>query len=204
MTRICYVTGVPGVGKTTLCKTIISRHPAKYCHVNFGQLIASSLTTLLDQGVAERELRSDPTRFVTQEVLQAASSNLFSELAKDAYAGFEWLMLDSHAVSQDWFGFVATPDGPPYFSKLRYSAIIHLYAAPEVILARSNLENSGRQAANAEDVSRHESLLQSVTVAYSMMSGCPAYFVASNETPTSVADRVDKILSPGARQVGSA
>ena len=194
MRKVCLVTGTPGVGKTTLCSALARELPTRYQHISFGGLILKCLNED-GFGGTEADLRRRVSQLVTAQVISRATDLLVQETNADGNENL-WLLLDSHAVSQDRFGFIATPDGPSYFQRLRYSAIINLFADPTEVLKRSNPDETGRQARTADDVATHANLQNAVTVLYSAFSACPAFFVDANARAGCLTEVVDRLLCP--------
>ncbi|MCA1530596.1 AAA family ATPase [Bradyrhizobium yuanmingense] len=198
MRQLCLVNGVPGVGKTSLCYRLLQDASAAYTHISFGQLILRVLRESAPD-IDEKALRQSTTALVTQEVLDRATAILAQEVRAQA-ADDGWILLDSHAVSQDWFGYLASPDGMRYFEQLQYGAIVHLYASSEAVLRRSDTNASGRQARVPSDLETHSQLLNCVSILYSSLSKCPAYFVEASGSVAETATKVDKILRPRLQQ----
>lgn len=172
---IVLVTGVPGVGKTTLCQFLAATRPSEYAHVPFGSLILRALC--VDQ-VTETDLRKSAASLVTRRVLDEATEMLMAEVAKQSK---RIVLVDSHAVSQDRFGYVVTADGASYFSRLRYGAVVQLFASPSTVLSRSAKAVSGRQASSETDIETHFLLQSAVSVGYSVACECPLFVVCAED-----------------------
>jgi adenylate kinase len=187
---VVLVTGVPGVGKTSACGSLGQLYPADYLHVSFGSLILGALG---DSAVSERRLREDPTDYVTRDVLHRATAAL-QRVVTEA-SRYVTVLVDSHAVSQTNFGYVANPDGADYFQRIRYRAVIQLYAAPEVVLARSAQQETGRRAQVPADVTTHFALQSSVSMLYSAACDCPLYLVNAERGLPEVVETLHDLIS---------
>src|SRR2546429_7062691 len=128
---IILVTGVPGVGKTTMCMFLAAMKPQRYVHVPFGGLIHRALN---QPEITEADLRRSAAQLVTPRILSVATDMLMTEVARES----RMVLVDSHAVSQTRYGYIVTPDGPSYFLRLRYSAIVQLFASAATVLSRSD------------------------------------------------------------------
>jgi adenylate kinase len=186
---IVLVTGVPGVGKTSLCRFLVDARPHRYVHIRFGNLILRALDR---DEITETELRRSAASLVTPSILEVATEMLMAEVAKNSE---RIILVDSHAVSQNRYGYVVTPDGASYFGRLRYAAIVQLFALPSTVLARSAALASGRQASVERDVNIHFMLQCSVSVGYSAASECPLLIVEAEKGVDRVAANVESLLS---------
>lgn len=199
--KVCLMTGVPGVGKTSVCAGLTNKFPKRYRHLPFGRLIRQVLSEAGEE-ISEKALRQDVTAFVTPAVLAAATDELIRQTHSGASS--TWTLIDSHAVSQDWYGYLVTPDGSAYFSRVKYDAIVNLYADEVAVLARSHTASSGRRALTAADVALHAQLQAAVSIQYASYAQCPLYFISADTTLEDVVSSVDRILDPRGHQEGSA
>ncbi len=187
---IVLVTGVPGVGKTTLCSSMVDSWPGDYAHISFGKLILKALNPNTEL-VTEPDLRRSAASLVTRTILAEATELLMVRVAKEQQ---RIVLVDSHAVSQDKFGYIVTPDGRTYFDRLQYGAIVQLHAAPLTILSRTAPAASGRQARSEKDIELHCILQSAISVGYSAASECPLYVVEAEEPTEALAVTVHRLL----------
>jgi adenylate kinase len=182
--RVCLVTGQPGVGKTTLCQVLSETQPDRFQVLSFGQLIREEVARVRGLEVNEEALRQDVTRFVTGEVTARASEMLFDAISAGTK---EWILVDSHAASQDHYGFRSTPDGPTYFKRVRYAAVIQLYLSESQLLERIRADRRGRFGTNEVELLRLFTLQVAVSTTYASRCECPLYLVDSSVGRTEVA-----------------
>lgn len=184
---IVLVTGVPGVGKTTSCGFLARTLPDRYFHLSFGGLILRALNR---PDLNEVDLRRSAADLVTPKILSVATGMLVAQAAAESRI----VLVDSHAVSQTRHGYVVTPDGDSYFTKVRYNAIVQLFASARTVLSRSEGATSGRQARTEHDIEMHFALQSAVSVGYSAASECPLLLVDAEDTVELVAASVEECL----------
>lgn len=189
---ICLVTGVPGVGKTTVCSMLAAKYPDRYRHVSFGKLILEALQESGERAVNHSDLRRDVSRLVTPTVIERAT-RLLEERARSGDAR-AWAIVDSHAVSQDWYGYRVTADGPRYFAVIRYSAIVNLFADAATVLKRTASDRAGRRALSEKELEIHFGLQAAVSICYGSLSECPVFFVDGGGELDAVVERVHAVL----------
>lgn len=189
--RLCYLTGVPGVGKTTTARLLAELDSARFTRVSFGELILEVLRRE-SANMSEGHLRVHGRELVTSTLLQTATGLLQDRISA---ASTQWVVIDSHAVSQYGTDFVADPDGPSFFSEFLYDAIVHLRAEPAVVLARTQRDGTGRQAESVGDLAFHDQLLTAVSTLYASLSSCRAFFLNADRTPVDVGRAVISVLS---------
>lgn len=184
------ITGQPGVGKTTTCRILADTYP-EFVSLSFGAIILDEVRRE-HPSAEEAQLRHRVTALVTRDVLNRATLTL-----RQAIAGLEggWALIDSHAVSQDAYGFRSTPDGRSYFDKITYSAIINLYLSEELLLQRLEGDRQGRHGATVADLQRLFTLQAAASTLYCSLSECPLYYVNAERSPDEVASVVYGLLT---------
>jgi hypothetical protein len=142
--------------------------------------------------VTEVDLRERPSELVTGEILAEAHETL---LEKVPTVGAQWAVVDSHAVSQDWYGFRSTPDGESYFRRLRYDVIVQLYVDSATLISRINASREGRWGQTVDDLARLFALQSAVSTVYASRCECPLYFVRSDVPVDTLVRTVDHLLT---------
>src|SRR4051812_9930982 len=104
------ITGVPGSGKTTTARALQARHPEHLTVLSFGVLVHHSAVARLGIDVDYAEFRSSAARIVVQEDIARATEAIIEH--PFAKSPTHFLIVDSHAVAREWFGWQANPDAP--------------------------------------------------------------------------------------------
>jgi len=166
---IIVVTGVPGVGKTTVMNEFLKIKP-NFEVKNFAN---SMLDVAIEKGIlkGEKEELHDELRKLppeTQLELQKAAGKALSEMGKK-----KDLIIDTHAMIKTPRGYFA---GLPLWviENLKPEFIILVEVSAETI-AKRRAEDPLRvrdQDATVEGIQEHIDMCRAVAAAYSALSGC--------------------------------
>jgi len=98
------------------------------------------------------------------------------------------VVIDSHPVTKEAFGFRVTPYSLDDFALLSPTQIWVLYADPETTAARIGRDAQGRPMVTAAEAAMHTHLQASVAATYGMRLGTPVHlFDTSRLDPDEVA-----------------
>lgn len=184
-----YVSGVPGVGKTSLCRSLAARWPDRFVHVEMGRLITEASEVSVDRD----EMRAHPNRYVDSFVLGRATQALSDTLGELEKRGLTALV-EGRAVVRETFGFMLMPTSEDHFGRIAYRCIVHLCAPPTDIQARISGDPKFRWQATTTQVEVHQDLEFSVSVTHALTHKVPLYCVdASGTAETVIAGTLDVI-----------
>jgi adenylate kinase len=146
------LTGVPGVGKTTVSKKLGELiDPLEI--ISFGEVILNARAD--DQPrITHSELRRNPTSEATMRTIKNASELLVLRLHE--LRTRTNVIIDSHAVAKDRYGFRVTPDGISLLSRIGLRAIFVLHANHDEVRRRLKIDTKGR-------------------ISYGVATGCPVF-----------------------------
>lgn len=172
-----YVSGVPGVGKTSLCRSLAAQWPDRFVHVEMGRLITEASPASVDRD----ELRAHPSRYVDSIVLGRATQTLADRLREWEKRGLTALV-EGRAVVREVFGFMLMPASEDHFGQVSYRCIVHLYAPPAVIETRISGDPKFRWQETRTQVEVHQNLEFSVGVSHALVHRIPLYCVDASGT----------------------
>jgi len=167
------MTGVPGVGKSTVVKTAFKQAEEKgikieFEMVNFGDMMLKSAEK--DGLVKHRdEMRRLPIG--AQHDIQKKAAKEIRKMADQKN-----LILDTHAAIETPRGFI--PGMPEWvLRELKPDVIVVLESRPEDInkFRKKDIGNDfrRREVDNIEGIERHQSVNRSIAMAYSVFTGTP-------------------------------
>lgn len=182
------ITGVPAVGKTTLANKLAERiSPLEV--ITFRELILTIKAA--DRPITHSELRRHPTREATMSTIEKAVELLISRV--NELRARTNVLIDSHAVAKDEYGFRVSPDNISVLNRIGLRAIFVLHGDHNTIIRRLKSDASGRRLVTRAEISVHERLQDSVAISYAVASGCPVFFVNTTELDVGI-DNILKIL----------
>lgn len=190
MTAAVYISGLPGVGKTTAVKYLATTRPDEYIRLSFGD----ALRELTDPDSTDETFRGSAARSVDRDVVEMATANLAQRIRKEPA---RVVLIDSHAVTPGPEGLRTTPDTAERVAAFSYSVIVHLAAADVEERILRNSGSQGRTAMTASEVAVAETLQLSIVARYASLCDCPLYVVAATGGVAEVADRLARAITAG-------
>ncbi|WP_054841370.1 adenylate kinase [Thermococcus peptonophilus] len=176
MPFVVVITGIPGVGKSTITKLALKKTRAKFRLVNFGDLMFEEAVNMGGLVKHRDEMRKlDP---LTQKELQLKVAQRIVEIART-----EPVLLDTHAT-------IRTPPagyllGFPreVIEILNPNFIVIIEAAPpsEILGRRLRDLKRDRDVETEEQIARHQDLNRAAAVAYAMHSNALIKIIENHE-----------------------
>lgn len=190
MSVAVYVSGLPGIGKTTAVTQLVEARPDEYVRLSFGE----ALREVTDPDGTVELFRGGATRSVNRVVIEKATANLAQRIRDEPT---RVVLIDSHAVTPASEGLRATPDTAGRVAAFGYSVITHLSAAgaEERILRNGGTE--GRTAMTASEIATAEMMQLSIVACYASLCDCPLYVLSAAGEAEEVADRLARAITGG-------
>ncbi|MDV3103075.1 adenylate kinase [Thermococcus waiotapuensis] len=173
MPFVVMITGIPGVGKSTITRLALQKSRIKFRLVNFGDLMFEEAKKL---GLVEHrdEMRKlDPQ---IQKELQLKAAQRTVEIARE-----EPVLLDTHATIKTPMGYLL---GFPkeVIETIRPNFIVIIEATPSEILGRRLRDlKRDRDVETEEQIERHQDLNRAAAVAYAMHSDALIKIIENHE-----------------------
>lgn len=178
MGRVIYVTGAPATGKSSVCKSIatMTRSVEVFC---YSERLRDYVNQKTRRSVDEVEIRQLSAGLIEPADVEAVDTLLLG-VVDTAHAGETHLLIDSHPVTKEHYGFRVTPFSIAQVQRLEIDAIICLYASAEVLRERIRADAQGRPLPSDDDLKLHVELQAAVATQYAVLTGKPCYLIDSN------------------------
>lgn len=171
---IVYLTGAPAAGKSSVCAELRRRFPT---------LEVFSYSSELRRVAAQRAgatMTEDDIRRLSGQVIQpedvvALDRHLVDIATKRR--GIGPLVIDSHAVTKEKYGFRVTGFDHSTLRALSPDCIVCLYTSAAIVLSRIEQAPMGRPQVSEFEANMHTQLQGSVAIEYGIVLGRPVYFV---------------------------
>ena len=102
------------------------------------------------------------------------------------------VVIDSHAVTREDYGFRAVPYSASQLQSLKLDAVVVLRCDPEMLIARVALDPGGRRGLSPELAREIQILQESLSLQYAVVCGCPIFII--DTTRTAAYDVVDIVI----------
>ncbi|CAD5243604.1 adenylate kinase [Thermococcus camini] len=173
MPFVVMITGIPGVGKSTITKLALKKSRAKFRLVNFGDLMFDEAvrTGLVRHRDEMRKL--DPN---VQKELQMKAARRIVEMSQR-----EPVLIDTHATIRTPVGYLL---GFPreVIEVINPNFIVIIEAAPSEILGRRLRDlKRDRDVETEEQIQRHQDLNRAAAVSYAMHSNALIKIIENHE-----------------------
>lgn len=171
---VIYVTGPPATGKSTLLSALeAALQPMRT--FSYSKELADQVGRRVRQEVSEEDMRRYSAAVIRPEDVVAVDEALISLAAQ--VRNKSHLVIDSHAVTKEGFGFRVTPFSLEQVARLAPTKIFMLYCEPTLVIERIQRNSEGRPQVTRFEAELHAQLQATVALTYGMHLGIPTYFL---------------------------
>ena len=185
MPDVIYLTEAPAAGKSSLTRQLRQRITSLEIF-EFGQRLTEYINLTRRAGVTQIDLRSSSGTIVTPEDVKVVDEQLIEFV--DARRAAVPVIIDSHPVTKEKYGYRVTPYSLRDFERLSPTKIWVLYTDPEVAAERIAADDAGRPSVSVEEARFHTHLQASVATTYGMHLGIPVHFFEASGSQADLAD----------------
>ena len=173
MFEVIYLTGAPASGKSSASKALTKRVSALQIF-EYGEQLADLVATRSGEALNQQDLRQMSAQKASPEDIQRLDMILINEV--QSWRRNAHVIIDTHAVTKENYGFRITPFALKDFTKLNPTQIWVLYTSPEIAVERIGRDPQGRPTVTAAEAALHAQLQAMVATSYATQLGLPVYF----------------------------
>lgn len=191
MWKTIYLTGAPASGKSSTTRLLAERVP-KLAVWEYGSKLTEYVQSRTAAVSSQEYVRAQSAAVITPADVAAVDEQLVSFVSKRR--GQEHVVIDSHAVTKERYGFRITPFSLRRFADLAPDEIWVLSASPETTTRRIAENSGGRPMVTEEEARAHTTLQSSVAATYAMSLGIPCYiFNTDGDRETLLSTLVERL-----------
>lgn len=195
MGKVIYVTGAPATGKSTLCRALAAPSSGinAFC---YSERLRDHVRRQTGADLDESDIRRQSAQIITVRHVEEVDDLLLKEVTHARSTGAH-LLIDSHPVTKEFYGFRVTPFTVDDLRALAIDVLICLYTTPNVLTQRISENAQGRPLPTEFELSVHVQLQAAVVAQYAVLTGQPCHLVDSNIAPDELAARVLSLAKLG-------
>jgi adenylate kinase len=192
MPKIIYLTGAPAAGKSSTAR-LLEKRVSNLEVWQYGARLTAHVRERQADVSGQDDVRRLSAKVITQEDVSAVDDELLTFVAERR--GMKNVIIDSHAVTKESYGFRITPFSLQRFAVLAPNEIWMLYTNPDVAMARIAADAGGRPMIDAEQARMHTALQASVAATYGMSLGIAVHLFDSSGPQETLVDLMAERLT---------
>jgi adenylate kinase len=172
---VIYLTGAPATGKSTLSRNLKLAVPQLVVFA-YSEKLREHVAAKNSRGkISESEIREKSSAIVTPEDIEQLDAKLIELVQTERLR--QPVLIDSHAVTKERYGFRVTGFSDSMFKALNPTAIICLYAHSSIIKTRIEKNSMGRPTVSDAEADMHNLLQANLAMQYAVQAGRPFYLL---------------------------
>ena len=171
--HVLYLTGPPATGKSTVSR-FLGQLLAPVAVFEYGERLTGLLASRYAE-LTQAEVRTLSADIATSSDIRALDSELLDFIEENR--GSRHVVLDSHAVTKESYGYRVVPFPVDSLARLQPSMIVVLYSSADIVVERIARDAAGRAPVTPWEADFHTYLQAQVAVSYAVATGAPLHLV---------------------------
>lgn len=188
--KVIMLTGAPATGKSSLARLLKTKQ-SNLESIDYGKLLLLEKQKTIPN-LTYDELRKRSADLITAQDVADMDDKLIEWVRDNRRQAH--ILIDTHGVTKEDFGFRLTPFVYTQVVELRFDAIFSLYCDPNSIQERIGRDPKGRPQITIEEALMHSQLQNGIASLYGVLSGYPVFFLDSSCSLDELCQTALKIL----------
>jgi adenylate kinase len=190
--KVIYLSGAPASGKSTFSSRI-KEIKSNIEVISYSDLLQDYIQKKKSKTLTKIDLREKSSMLITPDDIDSVDSNLVDLINRKRTD--KHVIVDSHAVTNEVYGFRATPFKLSILKSINFDLLISLYSSTDSIQRRIQKKPDGRKTLDSEELIFSIDLQNSLVMTYSIMLDKPAYFLNTDNDMELLVNWISQKLS---------
>lgn len=172
--KTIYLSGLAGTGKSTIAERVVTQSKDVVV-LSYSDILRQYLEKKTNRRISHEYIRSQSSQMITPYDIKKVDSILLQKVRRLHSSRHN--IIDSHAVTNEEYGYRATPFSIQILKLLRIDLFIVLYSNPSSISAKINGNNCGRIITDDYNLSSGINIQNSLVQTYGILTNKPVYYL---------------------------
>lgn len=188
--RLLYLTGAPASGKSTITNAISQIEPSIQI-IRYSDEIKNFYTESKRGQFTTQQLRVESSKIISYSDISNIDQYILKKIQTSAA---DYIVLESHAITSESYGFRATPFSVQMLEMIAPKLIVCLYSETDLIFERIKDNPQGRLLQSAENIQVGQLLQMSLALQYGILSNAEIHFINTHQESQVVAQQLVNML----------
>lgn len=189
--HVTYVTGAPASGKSTLCATLASEFPDTE-HFSYSKELLAHVAKRTKGHLSETEIRKQSAQLISRKDVADVDRRLTAFVR--GRRGKRHVLIDSHAVTKEKYGFRVTPFTVGALRALAPTLVVVLVVPAKATRKRIAAKPQGRPMPSEFEADFHAYLQSAVAFTYAFELGCRIYYLDARRSKRQLVIQMRQLL----------
>ncbi|WP_166657245.1 ATP-binding protein [Azorhizobium sp. AG788] len=172
MAKVIYLTGAPAAGKSSTVARLREVEPSIQIF-EYGAMLTEMVKERFADIRGQEDIRTHSALLIRPEDIVEMDRRLLAFV--DEHRGRRTVLIDSHAVTKESYGFRITAFSTAQIRELNPDEIWVFFASPQETRRRISEAPGGRPLISEEEARMHTTIQASVAATYGIMAPSPVY-----------------------------